>query len=119
MRHEACGGAIFKLTQLNVTAIEHQGLNFFQMARQGRGYPEGDRLHSFYSYEPWQQTPLPAAWASEGTWLGLACMRLGFGLTRSITNAAREPGSYFTLKRSGAMLLVIPRLKLAVYTYTQ
>ena len=118
IRHEACGGAIFGLGDTTVTAIERRGLVAIQGAQQGRGYADGThRMRSYYEYEPWQPTPLPPAWTSEGMWNGLNCMNLGHGLGRSIIEAARAPGSFYTTGQ-GKMLLVVPRLKLVVYTYT-
>jgi len=118
IRLEACGGAIFRLTERNVADIKRQGLSFFRAARQGRGYQEGDPGYRSHIYQPWQEAPVPDSWVSEGTWLGLACMNLGRDLTRSITSAARGPGVYFTTTTGGAFLVVLPEMKLVVFTYT-
>ena len=118
IRHKACGGAIFGLGDTTVTAIETRGLAALQDAQQGRGYADGTHPYrSYYAYEPWQPTPLPPAWTSEGMWYGLSCMNLGHCFGRSTVEAARAPGSFYTTGRS-KMLLVVPRLKLVVYTYT-
>ena len=115
---KACGGAIFKLTDTAAAAIRKRGLDFLIDAKQGRGYTDNrDRLFYYYSYKPWQPTPLPPEWTSEGMWLGLYCMRLGYSLGRSIVEAAQAPGSFYTTG-SSKMLLIVPSLKLAVYTYT-
>jgi hypothetical protein len=118
IRPEACGGAIFHLADQSVTGIAQAGLAFFQNAVEGRGYPQGHRLHYFYRYKPWRETPVPHAWTSDGMWPGLACVRASAALAEAILKAAREPSSYYTTKPS-AELLVIPRLKLVVFTYTQ
>jgi hypothetical protein len=118
IRHEACGGAIFGLAGTTAAALETRGLAALRDAHQGRGYTDGaHRYRSYYAYQPWQPTPLPPAWTSEGMWLGLSCMKLGYGFGRSIVEAARAPGSFYTTGTS-RMLLVVPRLKLVVYTYT-
>jgi hypothetical protein len=118
LRHEACGGAIFELRGTTLAAIRDRGLDALNDARQGRGYTDNtDRLFYYYSYKPWQPTPLPREWTSDGMWYGLSCMNLGHGFGRSIVEAAQGPGSFYTTGLS-QMLLIVPSLKLAVYTYT-
>ena len=117
MRHEACGAVVFQMSQHTVDAIAKNGAAFFETARQGRGYSKGHPLSHYYSYEPWQETPLPSGWIGDGIWsLGLHCARLDRALVQRMAAAAREPGSYYTTK-SEAQLVVIPRLKLIVFTY--
>jgi hypothetical protein len=114
---KACGGAIFELTDATVDAIRERGPDYLKNARQGRGYSDKtDRLFHYYSYQPWQPTPLAREWTSEGMWLGLSCMGLGYNFGRSIVQAAQEPGSFYTTS-SSKMLLLVPSLKLAIYTY--
>lgn len=116
---KACGGAIFKLTDTAVKAIEEGGLNLFQNARQGRGYPDKlDRSFHYYSYRPWQTTPLPSEWTSKGPWLGLNCMGLRNNVIRSILDAAQKTGSFYTTGQD-KMLLVVPNLQMAILTYTR
>jgi len=105
-----CGGVVFRLSRRTSEAIEKQGLSFFITARQGRGYPH----KSYYSYEPWQKTPVPDSWVREGMWPGLGCAESGFA--RIILAAARAPGAYYTTKSEGE-LLVIPSLGLVVLTF--
>ena len=115
---KACGGATFNLSDTSVAAIRERGVDSLKNARQGRGYTEkADRSFSYYSYQPWQATPLPSEWTSNGTWLGLSCMGLRDSVTRNILDAAQTAGSFYTTGQS-AMLMVIPNLKIAVYTYT-
>jgi hypothetical protein len=118
---KACGGAIFGLSSGTAEAINREGTAFLSNARQGRGYDnKSDRLYYYYSYVPWQETPLPDGWLAEsllGQWYGLSCMSLSNSFAESITKAAGNPGSFFTTGPS-KMLLVVPELRLVVYTYT-
>jgi hypothetical protein len=118
---KACGGAIFGLAAAAAEAVKHGGLTFLSGARQGRGYQQTyDRQYAYYTYAPWQQTPLPDGWLAEvlnGQWYGLSCMRLSSRYAESIAKAAGHPGSFYTTG-SSKMLLVIPELALVVYTYT-
>jgi hypothetical protein len=116
LRYEACGGALFYLAHATRDAIEKQGIAYFADALQGRGYPEGSRRAFYYHYETWKETPVPHDWVSEGMWVGLHCMDLQKDLARQIVDAAKVPGSYFTTKDEG-QLLVIPSLGLVVFTY--
>ena len=114
----SCGGAIFSLTDKAALSIETHGRDALNDAVRGRGYldPSTPRFHQ-YTYRPWQETPLPRDWTSEGTWAGLHCMGLSANDARTITSAAKAAGSYFTTAAPTTMLLVIPKLRLAVYTY--
>jgi hypothetical protein len=116
LRHEACGGAIFRMTDQVRAAITTKGLAFFANAQHGRGYPPGHPSHHYYTYQPWQETPAPPAWTSEGIWIGLHCMKLDRETVGAIRAAALRPGSYYSTK-SEAELLVIPSLGLIVFTY--
>jgi hypothetical protein len=116
--HKACGGAIFELNETTLAAIRGRGLDGLKDARQGRGYSDNtDRLFYYYSYKPWQPTPLPPEWTSQGMWYGLSCMNLGQSFGGSIVDAAQASGSFYTTAQS-RMLLIIPSLRLAVFTYT-
>jgi hypothetical protein len=118
IRHKACGGAIFVLSDTTLAAIRDGGLDVLKDARQGRGYTDNtDRLFYYYSYKPWQPTPLPAEWTPQEMWYGLSCMNLGHTLGRNIVEAAQAHGSFYTTGMNN-MLLIVPSLKLAVYTYT-
>jgi hypothetical protein len=117
IRHKACGGAIFGLSETTATALEKRGLPAIMWAQQGRGYTDGHPRGHSYEYQPWQATPLPAAWTSEGMWYGLSCMGLWPGTRRNIIDAARAPGSFYTTGPS-KMLLVVPSLRMVVFTYT-
>ena len=118
LRPKACGGAIFGLSNTMVTALQDHGLGVLDAARQGRGYADTtDRRFFRYSYKPWQPTPLPPEWTSQGAWYGLNCMDLGYGFVRSLVEAAQVPGSFYTTGPS-SMLLIVPSLQILVYTYT-
>jgi hypothetical protein len=116
-RQQACGGVLFDLTAKTASLITEHGLKGLDSALQGRGYldPTHPYFHR-YTYQPWQETPLPPAWTSEGMWAGLHCMDLSASVTGPIVSAAKAPGSYFTTG-SRKMLLVIPKQRLLVYTY--
>ena len=114
----ACGGAIFKLTDASATAISERGLDFLKNARQGRGHTDKlDRRFHYYSYLPWQTTPLPSEWTSKGPWWGLNCMGLQNIALRNIMDAAQKTGSFYTTGES-KMLLVVPSLQKAILTHT-
>ena len=118
LRPKACGGAIFELSNTTIAAIRDRGLDALNDARQGRGYADKtDQLFYYYSYKPWQPTPVPSQWTSQGMWYGLSCMNLGYGFGQSIVEAAQVPGSFYTTGLS-KILVIIPSLKLAVFTYT-
>ena len=116
LRHEACGGALFHLTEATLDLIQKNGLSFFDNAVQGRGYPDGHQKSYFYRYAAWQETPATENMRKNSAWVGLVCMKLGNEMERKIEQAANEPGSYFTTVHE-AVLLVVPRLGFVVLLY--
>jgi hypothetical protein len=117
IRHEPCGGFVFGLSGTTGRAIDAQGLGFFKDVRKGRAVQANNRSGYEFSYEPWQETPLPDDWTRTGMWLGLHCMGWRLSpLGSQIFAAAQEHGSYFTTAPS-KLLLVLPRPGLVVLTY--
>lgn len=124
-----CGAAVFHLSTATVKAIEERGLNFFGSARVGRGHPEPaesssansdyaakQRMHSYNTYNSWKETPVPKEWTSEGVWSGLVCVDDHTGVIYQIGQMAKQPGSYYAASEKGE-LLVIPKLRLIVFSY--
>ena len=108
---EGCGAAIFGITNATTDAISRQGINFFNDAIYSR------RSKDFrYTYKPWKETPVPKTWTSEGTWPGLGCSSVSGSLLRQILLAAAKKGSYYSTKDE-AWIVVIPSLKLVVFSY--
>jgi len=124
---EGCGAAAFYLTDTAVQKIEREGLDFFKSALHGRGYPKPEGLltfegreqlgkYNYYTYNVWQETPVPASWVSEGAWLGLTCVHGHSELLHQVVQLAKQPGSYYATKPEGE-LIVIPKLKLVILSY--
>lgn len=99
VRGYSCGGAIFKLSQSTIDAIESEGLNFF---KDITGYS-------------WKETPVPDTWTSDGAWPGLSCISRGNKnkLIRQITKTVELPDSYYT-GSTNFTILVLPKLGLVV-----
>jgi len=111
-RGESCGAAIFNLSDKTLADIERSGLAYLQTSRQP---PGGD---TSYEYANWQETPIPKEWINKDSvlWSGLGCVNLDRSFVLKLYDAADSPGSYFTTNRV-ATLVVIPRLKVAVYSW--
>ena len=106
---------VHRLTPATLERIREQGLAFFENAREARGINPGQRHR--YRYAAWQETPLPRNYTRNGSWLGLNCMGWAWSDEgRRAFEAARVPGSYFTTKHEG-VLLVVPDLGLVLFTY--
>jgi hypothetical protein len=117
IRRESCGGVIFELADETVSSVRERGLLFLAGARQGRGYPAGNRLSHYYRYAEWQETPVPTGWLGDGILaLELHCMGVGRSTRRAIGEAVQSPGSYFATMDEG-QLLILPDLGWAVYVY--
>ncbi|NES73457.1 MAG: hypothetical protein F6K24_53845 [Okeania sp. SIO2D1] len=108
---DACGAAIFKITNTSANIISRDGLFFLQDAI----YPRNSENFR-HIYKPWKKTPVPDSWTSEGTWPGLSCSNASRPLIRKIIDAAKNKGSYYT-SGSARLIVVIPHLKLVVFSY--
>jgi hypothetical protein len=112
---EGCGVAVYKLSANSLDAIKKQGLEFFNGATQARGYSDpSDSEYNYHTYMPWKQTPLPAAWTSEGSWF--MCSVISVELEKAIVAAAKQGGAYYTSKDEG-QLLVLPSLGYVVFSF--
>jgi hypothetical protein len=112
---EGCGVAVFKVSDKTIESIQKEGLKFFDGATQGRGYTNPrERSYYYNSYENWKETPVPYSWVREGSWF--MCSVIRPDVAREIVKAAKLPGSFYTVKREGE-LLVIPSLGYVVFSY--
>jgi hypothetical protein len=108
---EGCGTAIFGITNATADAISRQGIDFFSDAIYSRRSKD-----LYYTYRAWKETPVPKTWTSEGAWPGLGCSSVSRSLLRQILLAASKKGSYYSTKDE-AWIIVIPSLKLVVFSY--
>ncbi|PXW59119.1 hypothetical protein BY998_11138 [Methylobacterium sp. B4] len=118
IRREACGGAAFQLSDEAAAQLEFRGLAHLGSARTGRGYVGGPE-EPYWTYQPWQETPVPSTWIGDGKWAsGFGCLKEGARHfdADAVYKAVREPGAYFTTGRESEMV-IIPRLRLLVLTY--
>ncbi|QDQ25923.1 hypothetical protein FNU76_05900 [Chitinimonas arctica] len=108
---EGCGAAIFRMSDATAASVSREGIRFLAGATQARAVSS-----PYGTYRPWQETPVPADWTSDGTWSGLDCSSANRWLLRKILDAAGEKGSYYTTKPEGS-ILIIPAHKLVVFSY--
>lgn len=108
---EGCGAAIFRLTNATASAISRKGNDFFTDVIYSRRSKD-----PYYTYRTWKETPVPNTWTSEGTWPGLGCSSVSSSLLSQILLAASKKGSYYSCKDE-AWIIVIPSLKLVVFSY--
>jgi len=112
---EGCGAAVFLLSSSTNELIEKQGIDFFTNVKHARK----SNKH-YYTYATWSKTPVPESWISEGCWLGLGCwnpiISLFMPVRKKIIDAAKKKGSYYSTKPEGE-ILIIPELKLVVFSY--
>ncbi len=112
---EGCGVAVFKVSDKTIESIQKEGLKFFDGATQGRGYTKpSERSYYYHTYKNWKETPVPYSWVSEGSWFKCSVIRPD--VAREIVKAAKLPGSFYTIKPEGE-LLVIPSLRYVVFSY--
>jgi hypothetical protein len=112
---EGCGAAVFELSPATLRQIQLRGLAALKDAHQARDY--GDELHR---YSQWKETPYIETgdgMSLVDRWLaGRSCAKFDLAVDRGIETALKSPGSYYaTIHEAG--LIVIPKLKLVVYSY--
>jgi hypothetical protein len=98
---EGCGAAVFRLSGHTRKRLLQEGAMFLETARQARGYAS-----TYYSYEPWQGTPVPGGFTSEGGWPSLWCAGVDARLARRIHGAMQAPGAFYSIKHEGLLLLI-------------
>lgn len=113
LRIEACGGSIMNMDPATLSKIKREGLAFLRSKRKAR------RVRPPIRYDPWQETPAPQEWSSEGLWSGLACMGLGSDHTAELQEMSQSAGSFSTQTDHGQRLLVIPSRGIVLATYDQ
>lgn len=113
---EGCGVAVYRLSGKALDGIHEKGVAFFQTERHGRGYSlPNDRHHSYYTYNPWQQSPVPGGWWDpEDYWFH--CADLSPPLMREIEAATRKSGAYYTSTYE-LRVMVIPTLGYVVFAF--
>ncbi|HSI51260.1 MAG TPA: hypothetical protein VLA61_23595 [Ideonella sp.] len=108
-----CGVAVYSLSDRTLKAVKQDQLSFFESATRARGHREPeDRDGHYYTYQPWQRTPVPAPWTNDGSWF--VCSAISSRLESEIVAAAKFEGAYYTMAPK-ATLLVLPALGYAVF----
>ena len=113
------GYVLYELDEATVEKLESGGLSSLRGALVPRG---ADQTEQRRHYLPWAGTPFPAAWTvytpeAGGLWSGLAFSQFSPGFERRLVASVREPGSFYTFNGHGDMLVVIPKLHIAVLTW--
>ena len=108
-----CGAAVYRLDSRTSDAIARKGAAFFTGVRHSR--KSSDAYHTFGR---WQPTPDARFVHDDQTLLspGLECADLDPGLQQIITDATRQPGSYYAYGPEKT-LLVVPSLRLVVLAW--
>lgn len=113
------GFVLYELDDATIARLESGGLSSLQEALVPRG---ADEVEQRRHYLPWTATPLPARWTAytpegRGFWSGLVYSDFSPEFERRFLAAATEPGSFYTFNRHGDMLMVMPKLRIAVLTW--
>jgi hypothetical protein len=106
---EGCSVAVYKLSGWTLESVQKQGAAFFAGATQARGYPD----ERYYTFAEWSETPVPATWTGEGSWM--MCPGMGDALHSQIVEAAQRKGAFYTTKDEG-QLIVIPSLGIVIFS---
>ncbi|WP_155944738.1 hypothetical protein [Pseudoxanthomonas sp. Root630] len=118
LRCESHGAVVLELSDPAATAIQRDGLAYFDGATTSRGVLSS---RGPTRYEAWRPSPLPDTWSkwddASGLWPGIAHADIGPGMRRRLS-AAWQEGAYYTRDtRGGAWLVVLPAERLIVYSW--
>lgn len=116
---DTAGYVLYDLDDATIARLERDGLAALRDATVPRS---ADDAQPRRQYLPWTATPLPAQWTAytpegRGFWSGLVHADFSPDFERRFLAAAREPGSFYTFNGHGDMLMVMPRLRIAVLTW--
>jgi hypothetical protein len=120
LRGESCGIAVFELSEETIEQIKSQGLAFFADAREGVGERWLGGKDAISEYKEWKQTPVPEKFLSDGLGpaFGSSCSKEpSKGWYLKILNALKQPESFYTHNQRGSGLLVIPQMKIIIFTF--
>ena len=108
---EGCGVAIFRLSDASLADVRRLGIAYFADATQGR---DGERYHQ---YGPWRQG-LPAQGPRPDLLRGWHCLdEDGSPALLDEVHQAVERGEAFYTTGSEMDLIVVPRLKVMVFSH--
>jgi len=112
---EGCGAVIFELDPEAVRSFRRDGLSALADARQARDHSE-----PYFSFEEWSETPYRES--GNGTtlkdrWLGgLDCAALNPDLAKTIDEALRSKGSFFSRSEESG-LIILPAAGIVVLSF--
>lgn len=113
----AGGVAVFELSKDTVSEIERERIQFFERASE----PQKEGRYKI-AYNPWHTTPLPENWTSvdspNGACAGLKCAVGNAEIKKVIDAAWNNVGYYAVANRGGARLVVLPKLRRFVASYS-
>lgn len=116
------GFFLYKLDDQTVVNLERSGLSYLRSASMPR--TEGRNIEPRSHYQAWESTPLPTALTAvtpegRGLWSGLIHARFSPAFEAQVLEAATSPGSYYSSNAHGDMLLVMPKLRVAIFTWVR
>ena len=113
-----CGIAVFALSDKTTQEIKSSGIAFLENARIGKGH----RIlldDNYVEYEDWKETP-NAAELSDGLPVAFSCAsEIDEEWRRDVLMALSRSGSFYTRAQHGGGLIVIPDMKIVVFTFYQ
>jgi len=113
----ACGAAIFEMKASTAKAIDTQGLDFFENPEEVQA--SGLFRTKKHYYSNWKETPLGLGKLTDGGYADIVGCNSSLSPIekRAIAHAAFEKGGYYPRGSENARLLVLPSLKLVLFTY--
>ena len=114
------GFILYELDDRTIANLERSGLSYLKDALVPR---DGDLDHVRRHYQPWNASPVPAQWTqytaeARGLFSGLAYGHFSRRFEQQFLDAVKSPGSFYTYNGHGDILLVVPKLRLAVFAWT-
>ena len=113
------GYVLYELDDATIARLESGGLSSLREALVPRGADDSEQRRH---YLPWTTTPLPARWTAytpegRGFWSGLVYSSFSQDFEHRFLASVKEPGSFYTFNGHGDMLMVMPKLRIAVLTW--
>ena len=118
------GYFLYEIDEKTALHIQQAGLSYLNGASLSPRFLDNDPQESRRQFRSWSASPLLpelTAYTPEGRgfWSGLVHARFSPEFERQVLTAAREPGAYYTSNHHGDILVVMPKLRIAIFSWYQ
>lgn len=120
---DPCAIAVYRISDRTARELETRGVEAFESAQRWREIPDWFKERTWtgrqsFTYREWRPTPVPNGWTSEGSWFFCLPDDTPPQLSGWIKAAQNEGAFYTETESSGGLIVLYPKLKIVIYSYS-